>query len=497
MSDPRFALIDLGSNSIRMVVFDRRRPYAAPLLNERQVIELGRGLSTANELQPDRMAAALEAFRHFAWLLKGAEIDEVHIFATAAARAAENSAAFLEKIHDIMGSQPEIMSGDQEAALAARGVQLACPGAVGLVADLGGGSLELAELSEAGVGRTASLPLGVLWLEEMGLRNAKAALREALDTLSWWPDLGEEQQLYLVGGTWRALAKAHMARTLYPLNVVHRYAVSAKKLRAYAKRLITRPAHRLDAMEHVSPARRRKLPWAALAAKELARSVKAKRVVFSAAGVREGYSAELLGRAQEFNLPQNARYDRAIAALIPEGGRFSERFGSLGQTLFTWTSPIFLSEKPALRDRRAQACQLFDFGWEAHPDYRKRDVPSALLHSVTLTQSHKDRAYLALVLLLRHGGNLKDPGLPWLPLIDLLPKGHVRHAIAVGEALRLAYKISRGLMPLLSSTQLRTEGLRLILEISRPDLLAMPHLYSAALGRLSSALALEPQIRSA
>ena len=493
MSEHRFALVDLGSNSIRMVVFDRSRPFAAPLLNERRVVELGRGLATTNELQPDRMKAALEAFRHFAWLLEGLSITEAHIFATAAVRDAKNSEPFLDEITALMGTRPEIISGDEEAALAARGVQLSCPGAVGLVADLGGGSLELAELTKDGIGHTVSLPLGVLRLEELGLDAAKKALRDAFDAVDWTPELGKDRRLYLVGGTWRAMAKAHMARTAYPLNVVHRYALPGKTLRAYAKRLMTSSAHRLDAMAHVSSARRRKLPWAALAAKELARATKAKRVVFSAAGVREGYGAKLLGRGDEHELAQNTRYDRAIAALIPDGGRF----GGAGQDLFNWTSPIFTGEKTALRDRRLQACQLFDFGWEAHPDYRKGDIPSALLHSATLTQSHKDRAYLALVLLLRHGGSMKDRTLPWLPLIDLLPKGHVRHAIAVGEALRLAYKISRGIVPLLSSTKLGVEDLNLTLKVSRQDLLAMPHLYSGALGRLSSALALEPRIKPA
>ena len=171
----------------------------------------------------------------------------------------------------------------------------------------------------------------------MGLKGAKIALRQAFETLPWRPDLGQDQRLYLVGGTWRALARALMVKVDYPLRVVHRYALDGQALRRYTKQIIRRPADRLDAIKAVSATRRRKLPWAALAARELVRAMGAKRIVFSAAGVREGFGADLLGRDGEFSLPQHARYDQAIAALIPDGGRF----GATGPILFDWMMPLF------------------------------------------------------------------------------------------------------------------------------------------------------------
>lgn len=494
MPETRFALVDLGSNSIRMVVFDRDRPFAAPLLNEKAVVELGKGLETTGEIAPDRLAHALRAFAHFKWLLNGLGIEEITIVATAATRDAKNAQDLIAPVEELMQAKIQVLPEASEARFAALGVLLTCPGAEGLVADLGGGSLQFSEIGPQGVGRCVSMPLGVLRLESKGLEGARAALKAAFAEVPWLKDLKRRHRIYLVGGTWRALARAHMARKAYPLDVIHRYAAKSKTLKSYAQKLVERPEERLDAMDHVPTSRRRKLPWAALALQELIEVTACKRVVFSGAGLREGASAELMGRDAELTLPQSQRYDRAIAALIPDGGRF----GNPGQNLFDWMSPLFVGEKDALRDRRRQACQLFDFGWEAHPSYRKTDIPSAVLHSATLTQSHKDRAYLALVLLLRHGGHLKEgKDDTWLELVNLLPKGHQRHAIATGYALRLAHRISRGIIPLIQSTSLSIEDLRLTLKINREDLAAMSHLYSPALSRLSSALALEPKIRKA
>ena len=470
--DTRFALIDLGSNSIRLVLFDRAKPFAAPLLNEKSVVELGRGLDETGNLAPGRIEKALNTFRHFKWLLDGLNLTETHIFATAAVRDAGNAKVLIDQVEALMGCQVQILSGEEVAQLSAKGVLLSCPGARGLVADLGGGSLELAKVGPKGIEACTSLPLGILRLEAMGLEGARTALAKGLAAVPWLDELDKSDRIYLVGGTWRALARAHMAHKAYPLNVLHRYAISAKSLRSYSKKIVTRPARRLDAMEHVPLARRRKLPWAALVAEVLAHTAPFKRVVFSEAGLRK-------------------RYDTAIAALIPEGGRF----GNPGQDLFAWMAPLFAKEKRSLRDRRRQACQLFDFGWEAHPSYRKIDIPSAVLHSATLTQTHRDRAYLGMVLLLRHGGNHRDDlANPWLRLLRLLPKNHRRHAMVTGRALRLAHKISRGILPLVQATQLRVEDLRLILEIHEPELADMGALYTPALQRLAEALALEPSV---
>ena len=493
MGERRFALIDLGSNSIRLVLFDRERAFAAPLINEKAVVELGRGLDERGQLAPERIDAALHTFEHFKWLLDGLNVTEIHIIATAAVREATNAQALITRIETLMHTKVQVLDGVQEARLAATGVLLACPGAKGLVADLGGGSLDLAVIGAGEVQACYSLPLGVLRLEAMGLEAAQAALNDQLSQVPWLKGLGLKGKLYLVGGAWRALARAHMAHKAYALNVLHRYTLSTKALKSYAGKITTHPDHRLNAIKHVPLGRRRKLPWAAMAAHTLADLLPYKQAVFSGAGLREGYSADLLGRSGELKQPQSQRYDRAIAALIPDGGRF----GAPGQELFNWMSPLFFGEKDALRDRRRQACQLFDFGWEAHPSYRNIDIPSAVLHSATLTQSHRDRAYLGLVLLLRHGGDLKNKRAnPWLKLISLLPKGHCRHAITTGWALRLAYKISRGIVPLVQTTSLHIKDLRLILTIHEPDLATMGSAFMPTLSRLAHSLALEPLIIS-
>ena len=488
----RFALVDLGSNSIRLVLLDRDRPFAAPLINEKSVVELGTGRAADGSLTTKRINTALNAFRHFKWLLHGLGVTEIHILATAAVREAPNASDLLLAVEALMGTRVQVLSGLEEARLCATGVMLACPGAEGLVADLGGGSLELALVRSGAVGPCISLPLGVLRLETLGLSRARTALTSAFEQIPWLQNLDAGDQLYLVGGTWRALARAHMAHKAYPLAVLHRYAVSTKSLRSYAEKIITCPTHRLDAMEPVSGPRRRKLPWAGLAVSCLIQTLSTERAVFSGAGLREGFSAKLLGRDDELTLPQVQRYDRAIRALIPDGGRF----GTTAAHLYSWIEPLFDDEVDSLKDRRAQACQLFDFGWETHPSYRDVDIPSTVLHATALTQNHRDRTYLGLVLLLRHGGNHKDvKAHPWLKLLKLLPKKQRRHALVTGRALYLAHRVSRGIVPLIQATSLKVEDLRLVLQVHAQELMNIQTHYFPALTHLAEALALEPEVR--
>ena len=491
VTEMRFALIDLGSNSIRLVLYDRARPFAAPVLNEKFFVELGKNLESTGYLSADKIDSALKTFQYFKWLLKGLGITEVHIIATAAMRDAANADILITKIKSMMGFEIKILSGEEEARLSATGVLLGCPGAKGLVADLGGGSLELAQIGSTGVGSRLSLPLGILYLQNMGLSAARQVLEESLKQVSWLQTLDQTDRLYLVGGTWRALARAHMVKKSYPLNVVHRYGISTKALQSFATKLLARSDRRLQAMGYIPQNRRQKLPWAAMVAEALVKVSPCKRVVFSGAGLREGYSAALLGRSRDLEQPQNKRYDCAIGALIPDGGRF----GAADQDLFHWMEPLFPNEKKSLRDRRLQACQLFDFGWEAHPSYRDIDIPSTVLHTATLTQSHKDRAYLGLVLLLRHGGNHKDKHTnPWLQLLDLLPKDHRRHAMITGRALRLVYKISKGVVPLLGATSLHLNNRSVTLKVHEPDLAMMPAVFLPTFAKLAETLALEPKI---
>ena len=491
MAEDRFALIDLGSNSVRLVLFDRAKPFAAPLINEKSVVELARDLEETGKLSADRMEAAFDVFLHFKWLLDGLDVSEIHILATAAVRDAKNAKELIEPIESIMQSRVRILAGTEEANFAAKGVLLTCPGAEGLVADLGGGSLELAKIKSGLIDCQTSLPLGVLRLESIGVNTAKQVLKEAFKKINWLKQLDETDQVYLVGGTWRALATAHMVHKAYPLNVLHRYTTTTKTLRNYTKQILVRSSHRIDAMASVPVARRQKLPWAALVANKLAKEVSCQRVVFSQGGLREGYSAPLLGREQELKQNQATRYDKAIAALIPDGGRF----GAADQALFEWMSPLFDNEDEALKNRRRQACQLFDFGWEAHPSYRNIDIPSSVLHSATLTQAHRDRAYLGLVLLLRHGGNPTNrKEHKWLKLVKLLSKTQARHAHITGRALRLAYKISRGIAPLVGSTSLQVENLTLRLKINEEKLWTTQDFFKAALRNLSETLALEHEI---
>ena len=220
---PDRAVIDIGSNTVRLVVYTGSRRAPAVFLNEKVTARLGRDLMGSGRMPDKAMDLALSGLARFALILKDLDVTDVQCVATAAVRDASNGAQFLERVR-ALGLDPRLLSGEEEARYAALGVIGAFPKAQGLVADLGGGSLELVELANGECGQGVSLPLGTLRLAPLrakGDEPFRKAVTAALDGVRWARDV--PGPLYLVGGTWRALATLAMIRTRYPLSDPHAY----------------------------------------------------------------------------------------------------------------------------------------------------------------------------------------------------------------------------------------------------------------------------------
>lgn len=453
---PRFGVVDLGSNSVRLVVYEGllRNPHA--IFNEKAVLGLGRGLHVTGRLNEEASAQTLTVLSRYHALARGMGADPVEVLATAAVRDATNGQDFMDGLEAVMpGSRISVLSGDEEARLSAEGLLMGVPMADGVLGDLGGGSLELVKLARGEIVETVSLPIGTIRLadrSEGDIARARGIVETELKRVSW---LGAAplKDLFLVGGTFRALARMHIAQTGYPLAIVHHYAIRREEARDLAGVVMTAPRKSLERMPSAPTKRVSDLPFAAVVMRRLLRASGAARVVFSANGLREGWYGRRLDPAERSR-------DPLLSAAIELGERLGRDPG-LPAALQRWTEP--LAEEDADPLLRAAACWISDSGSRDHPEYRAEQSFLRILRLHGVGLDHHARAFLALVAALRYEA---EPDSPWLvPARTLLSAATIRRAEVLGAALRLAYTLCGGVPALLDATLLERRGRRLVLKL--------------------------------
>ena len=454
----RCGVVDLGSNSVRLVVFEGRGRNPQAIFNEKAVLGLGRGLQASGRLNEQAVEQALTVLKRYHAIACAMGADPLDILATAAVRDASNGAGFIAELQARMPDVPiRVLTGEEEAAYSADGVLLGFPAADGILGDLGGGSLEVVELAGGAARRAASLGLGAIRLSERAegdVARARAIAEADLATVPWLGE-GAGRDLFLVGGAWRALARIHIAQTGYPLQIVHHYALKREEARDLSGVIMAATRRALERMPGAPAKRVTDLPFAAVALRRLLRATGARRVVFSANGLREGWYGRLL--------PPEARMDDPLLAAARHLGHQLGRDARLPEALFAWTAPLFDEEPSGVEALRRAACWISDTGSHDHPDYRAEQAFLRVLRQPGVGLDHHARAYLALVVALRYEAGADSHFVD--PSRLLLDIGAVRRAEVLGAALRLAYTLSGGTPELLAGTALRRRGGRLVLEL--------------------------------
>lgn len=482
--DPvRRAVVDLGSNSVRLVVFEGNGRNPVPIFNEKAVLRLGRGMQSSGRLNDEGMAQALTVMNRYAAIAHAMRADPFEVLATAAVRDAVNGPEFVALLQARLPGVPiTILSGEQEAALSAAGLLCGIPDADGLLADIGGGSLELVRLVNGHHTHARTLRLGVLRLaERAGGDTARArAIAEADLAGEAW--LGEcaGRDLYAVGGAWRALARIHLAQTNYPLALLHHYTISREEARDLTGLVAAAPRRQLEKLPGMPRRRVDDLPFAAVVLRRLLRVTGARRVVFSANGLREGWYMQHVPQAQ-----------RDIDPLLAAGHDYARRFArdlTLPPALMAWTEPLFPGETREARRQRETACWMSDIGSRDHPEYRAEQAFLRILRQPGIGLDHHARAFLGLTLALRYEA---EPDAAFLrPTAALLTPEAIRRATILGVALRLAYTLSAGTTQLLSGTRL-VPGHRLTLQLSEGSGVFAGESVTRRLDMLAQALGLD------
>ena len=458
------AVIDIGSNSVRLVIYDVLGSALLPHYNEKVMARLGDGLRETGQLSVKGVEVALGALARFRAILKGLEVTQIRTVATAAVRMAENGAAFISRVHDEIGLRVDIISGTEEAQLSARGVAAGFHNVSGLVGDLGGSSLEFCALKEGHIGHGESLILGPLALNARHRdleKLAKPVARE-LAKSNLLADYGGS--FLMVGGAWRALAKLHMEIVDYPLRQLHHYRMDARAVRMVVEAAMSDDP--LNRERRVQASRRRSdiLPYAGLVLGELFEIGGFSEVIVSAYGLREG---ALVAENTATSIGRDGLTDGVVLS-----GRLRDQTLEFGQALSAWTTPVIrpqedLFGEPEVHDRLiAAACLHADFGARLHPDTRAQLAFERVLFGAYANVTHAERTFIALAVGYRYTHNFKANE---QSILGLLSKGQIKLARQLGACMRLGAVFSGRSASVLESVQLSRGGGLLTLSVSEEN----------------------------
>ncbi len=431
------SVIDIGSNSIRLVVYEGLVRSPTVLFNEKMLAGLGRGIVSTGKLDPEAVTRSMAEFRRFRSLSEQAGAERMHVLATAAAREAVNGPDFIRRAEDVLQTDIRVLTGREEAYYAGLGVISGFTPVDGIAGDLGGGSLELVDIRNEIRDVGLTLPLGGLRLQDMARNSLTQAARIAREEIARAELLkgGQGRPFYAVGGTWRNLARLHMEMTGYPLGVMHHYEIGMEGAAGFLKQVAKGDVEKTKGIEGISKNRRSLLPYGAIVLQEILAVMKPSKIIVSAVGVREGFLYSLLDVKEQTADP--------LISAAQELARLRSRSTAHAHELAAWTGQTFAvfgvdETRDEARYRQA-ACLLADIGWRAHPEYRGKQSLNIIAHASFIGVDHPGRAFLALTNLFRHEGLFDDSA---AELRSLATPRYLERARLLAAAMRVVYILS-------------------------------------------------------
>lgn len=483
------AVIDVGSNSVRLVIFRTHDTFFQPIFNEKVTASLGRGVMQSGCLNPKGVRLTNTAITRFVRILEARSITNIYAVATAAVRDAKDGKQFLQDIEDKTGLTVEMLSGEQEARLSALGVIAGEPAAEGVMADLGGSSLELVDIANGKVGQGSTHKLGPLALAVSPGFDTKGIKAKIFKSLEEMKVTGTPQTLYAVGGAWRSLALVHMELRGYPLHILHNYRMSRREVKMLTRLVEKQSPASLAKIPGVSTKRAQNLPYAAFLLRKILSKIKVREVVISSFGLREGLLFDDLPSGVSSRHPTLA----SVEALAHQNWSSSQ----FGQAAENWLAPVFTHFKPVFgKDRtdllQTAMCRLADIGARMHPDHRAEISFNLALYAPFAGLSHKERVALALAIYHRYAGAGTPPETTLI--MRIIDEDIRAWATAIGLGLRCASAVSARTATLLECTGLSITKDTIMLDAQKEESLLLTSAPGKRLRDLADALGLQAQL---
>jgi len=482
----RVAVVDIGSNSVRLVVYESLSRTTSTVHNEKAICSIGRDIVNTGLLHKEGCELALESLKRFRVLAEKLGVAVREAVATAAVRDAANGPEFVRRAEAAWAAPVRVLSGKEEAHFAAQGVIAAIPDADGLAADLGGGSLDMAMVKAGRTSEPGSLPFGPLRLIDLAKGDTEKARQLVDGELAKLPQLRtlDNRTLYAVGGIWRSLARVDILRERYPLHMLQHYTIPFGRALELCNVLAKQSRKSLELMSAVSKRRTELLPYGAVVLHRLLMAARFKEVVICANGLREGLLYDKLPdeeRAKDplidFAAIENARLSRSPAHALE---------------MFHWSSPLFGDENAEHRRLRQAACLLSDIGWRRHPDYRARGTYEEVLYLPFAGADHHAREFIATCVYHRYSGDEDIPD--DLDVPGLLGKQDGERVLCVGLAARVAFDLSASASGELPNYRLRLTPSKVLLEVPKRRSVIADETVSRRLASLASAMGRKAEI---
>jgi exopolyphosphatase / guanosine-5'-triphosphate,3'-diphosphate pyrophosphatase len=457
MKSVRQAVIDIGSNTVRLVVYAGLPRAPMPIYNEKSRVALGACLAGDGIIPDATMKKALAALARFETLARSMKVDTLRVVATAATREAKNGHRLVEGAA-ALGIRVDVLDGDTEATAAGMGVLSDDPRADGYVGDLGGGSLELIRISGGKTGERVSLPLGTLRHDGLKGKTSKQIaqmLRDDIGAAKGKQGFAIETGLpfYMIGGSWRTFARLHMHDVGYPLTILSNYRIPPDAPTRLLP-LVNDP-EALAQTKVVASARIAALPGATALLAGVVRLLEPSKLVTSIYGLREGLLFDQLSEAER-------REDPLIAATRFEGERLA-RFPFHGDALADWIAPVFAGQSDGDARLCRAACLLSDSVWNVNPEYRADHALDLALDGSWPGVGAAERAIIAAALWTVHAGKRTLPEM----LAGLAKPGALAQAVVWGLAIRLAQRLDGGTGGALADSRIDGDDNVLTLKLSR------------------------------
>ena len=478
----RVGVVDIGSNSVRMVVFDGAARSPAYFYNEKVMAGLGQGMAETGRLNAQGRLRAMAALKRFSLLARDMGAAPLSCVATAAVREASDGPDFVRQAERETGLKIWVIDGEEEARLSAQGVLLGWPEADGLVCDMGGNSMELAVVSGGRVGARTSAPIGPFQLQQIkgGAGKHIAAVIEALaDRMG-----RAHERIYLVGGSWRAIARLDMERRRYPMTVLHEYRMAPQDVAETVAWIGKTDLEAMRARTGTSMARLELVPLASRVLSQIAESFAPREFAISSYGIREGLLYE--------QMPERLRRRDPLLEACRHSERTMARTPGFGKKLYIFILPLFAgAAAERLRLIRA-ACLLHDTTWRAHPDYRAESCFDNVTRANMAALSHPERVFLGLSLLHRYKNSRS--GSVMTPIFSLLDDDAIRDAEIVGKAMRFGAMFSVNSPEDAGELSLRNGCKTLVLKLTKRGTGLFGEVAEARLASLAQAMKAEVQV---
>ncbi|MEO1322875.1 MAG: Ppx/GppA family phosphatase [Pseudomonadota bacterium] len=477
----KIAVIDIGSNSCRMVIYERSGAALIPHFNEKTMAGLGRDLSETGRLSPSGQELAIKTFHRFRAITASLDIKDIRAVATAAVREADDGPEFRARAEKILGVPIKVLSGADEGQMSAIGVRAGFINPKGLIADLGGTSMEIRPVEGSEKGESFLLgPLARAGDAELPFSKRLKIMDKVLSN-SRFKDAGSGSTLFAVGGAWRNVAAVHMMLRNYPLRVAHGYKMKLADVEDVIEAADLSHSDKLTREQLVGVSKRRNdtLPHAALLLKALMRTVDAKKVVISSFGLRDGVAAEGL----------KADGSAALLDAVPLFLRASPQAQTFGSELYSFIHPIadyFEQNETLLR----AICMMADAGARMHPDHRAQLVFEQVLRAPLPSLDHNQRLFAAYATASRYTFKYsEDPH-----YARLLGMGEKRKAKVLGTAMRLGSVYSGRSGPILATSNIAIEDKTLVMRVDRAYGDLVSGTVERRLGQLAGLLQLHPRM---